>query len=473
AEHDRDAVRAEALELRQEVPGGQRGAPAELDDVHAVARDLDETVDVRKGEPAVEDVGQPRRPGLAAARREIERPGHASSARRYRAKFCPTTTTTSALGPAVVLSTSLAATTWEAGTRRDRAASSASSRWPAVNSTLVSDCAWLDASVTATVVKPCSSSRFATLRASPVTVVPFRTATLVCARWAFVLAGGAPGLDGWAAGDGAWPSVFGAGGVFCSPPSPATTRAITAAPIARTATATPAATMARRPAKRPGAPSSRRAAGAGRGGSLGRRVGGGRLRALVGLALLGLGLLADLLLRRGLRLRALARRRRLGLGLGRRGRRLRGDGRRLGGLGLRRAVARRRLPGGGGRLRRRAGQGLPLDAPLRVGRHALLELGGALGRSPGPLAQPAHLARLAEVEEREDGEAGDRDEPGEGADRLEVLVDLDQGMEKREHAGGEAESRRGRRLKPRMSTSAARTARSPCGRAPPRHPRGR
>ena len=54
--------------------------------------------------------------------------------------------------------------------------------------------------------------------------------------------------------------------------------------------------------------------------------------------------------------------------------------------------------------RRRGLQRLGDDAALRVGLDALRELGGALGLAAGPLAQALDLARLGEVQQRQDGQ---------------------------------------------------------------------
>ena len=79
--------------------------------------------------------------------------------------------------------------------------------------------------------------------------------------------------------------------------------------------------------------------------------------------------------------------------------------------------------------RRRSAAGRP---PLRrsadgrlarcVGRHARLELGGALGRAAGPFAQALDLARLREVQQRQDAEPEDRRDAGVGAVLLDLLL---------------------------------------------------
>src|SRR5262249_41140945 len=82
AEDDRDVVGAVARELRLEVLGDQRGAPAELDDVDRGARDLHQPVDLGAGQALVEDVGEPALARLVAALGEVEEPGHFAPGRR-------------------------------------------------------------------------------------------------------------------------------------------------------------------------------------------------------------------------------------------------------------------------------------------------------------------------------------------------------------------------------------------------------
>ena len=75
----------------------------------------------------------------------------------------------------------------------------------------------------------------------------------------------------------------------------------------------------------------------------------------------------------------------------------------------------------GRRASRRGGPRASAPAPaLRIGRRARLELGGALGRAAGPLAQALDLARLREVQQRQDAEPEDRGDARVGP----VLLDL-------------------------------------------------
>src|SRR4051794_6721124 len=135
---------------------------------------------------------------------------------------------------------------------------------------------------------------------------------------------------------------------------------------------------------------------------------------------------------------------------GRRGRGRAGGRRGRGRAGGRRGRARgllRVLAGGGGRrgggLGRRSRAGLRrrgllrdgrADAPLCLGDHALLLLGGALGRAARPFAQTLDLASLREVEQRQHGE------PQHGCEARvrPVLLDLvrDREGEDRRHRGG-------------------------------------
>ena len=62
--------------------------------------------------------------------------------------------------------------------------------------------------------------------------------------------------------------------------------------------------------------------------------------------------------------------------------------------------------------------GLRDDAALRVGLHALGELGVALGRAAGPFAQALDLARLREVQHRQHAEA---DHGGDAQVRAEAF----------------------------------------------------
>ena len=98
AEHHRDAVRRVALELGLQVLRGQRGAPAELDDVDELAGDLDQAVDLGDRQAAVEDVGDALLARLGAAGREPD--GHGRRA-PYWALSMPIVTTTLTLSPAM------------------------------------------------------------------------------------------------------------------------------------------------------------------------------------------------------------------------------------------------------------------------------------------------------------------------------------------------------------------------------------
>ena len=121
------------------------------------------------------------------------------------------------------------------------------------------------------------------------------------------------------------------------------------------------------------------------------------------------------------------RRERSGRGRGRRRRAGPGElaGRR-GCAGRRRADARVERGGRrGGALRggRRGRERLRDDAAVRIGLRALLELDRALGRATGPFAQALDLARLGEVEHRQDPEPEDRREAGVRADLLEETAE--------------------------------------------------
>jgi hypothetical protein len=72
AEHRRDPVVLVPSQLGLEVAGGDGGAPAELDNVDVVARDLDQPVDVGHAQTAVEHVRDALLAGLGGARGKLE-----------------------------------------------------------------------------------------------------------------------------------------------------------------------------------------------------------------------------------------------------------------------------------------------------------------------------------------------------------------------------------------------------------------
>src|ERR1700740_1409760 len=71
-EHDRDPVRRIARELRREVRADERRAPAELDDVHARARDLEQAIDLGDRQAAIDHVRQPPLARLGRALGDVE-----------------------------------------------------------------------------------------------------------------------------------------------------------------------------------------------------------------------------------------------------------------------------------------------------------------------------------------------------------------------------------------------------------------
>src|SRR6202034_4504207 len=81
AEHDRNTVRAEQLELRLQVGGHERGAPAELDYVHAVAGDLEHPGRLSQRQPPVDDMGDAVIAWLGRPRRDVEEAGYGSTFR--------------------------------------------------------------------------------------------------------------------------------------------------------------------------------------------------------------------------------------------------------------------------------------------------------------------------------------------------------------------------------------------------------
>ena len=83
-------LRGVALELGLEVGAHERRAPAELDDVDALARDLQQAVDLRDRQSAVDHVRQPPLARLGRALGDVEEAGYGTVAALSR----PTITTT-------------------------------------------------------------------------------------------------------------------------------------------------------------------------------------------------------------------------------------------------------------------------------------------------------------------------------------------------------------------------------------------
>ncbi len=80
AEHHGYAMRGVALQLRLQVGGHERRAPAELDDVDARAGDLQQTVHLGDRKPAVDHVRQPPLARLDGALRYVEEIGYGAVA---------------------------------------------------------------------------------------------------------------------------------------------------------------------------------------------------------------------------------------------------------------------------------------------------------------------------------------------------------------------------------------------------------
>ncbi len=95
AEHDRDAARGVALELGLQIGGDERRAPAELDDVDAVAGDLEQPVDLGHRQAPVDHVGDAVLARLGGPRGNVEEAGYGAAV----ALSAPTITTTFADPP--------------------------------------------------------------------------------------------------------------------------------------------------------------------------------------------------------------------------------------------------------------------------------------------------------------------------------------------------------------------------------------
>ena len=183
-QHDRDAVRAVALELRLEVAGGQRGAPAELDEVDGVAGDLDHPVDLGDRQPAVEHVrdallarlGAPVRGGRGSP--AIVRGGDATAFGRR-----PRSRRPRRRGRRWPGCWRRAASRFALEVLRCRATSSAAACWPGAYWTVVSARCWSAALVTWPRAKPPPLELVGRPgRRGPATVVPLSTATVTSAR---------------------------------------------------------------------------------------------------------------------------------------------------------------------------------------------------------------------------------------------------------------------------------------------------
>ena len=107
AEHDRNAVRRIALELRPQVRADERRAPAELHDVDDLAGDLEHAVDLGDREASVDHMRDAVLARLRRARRDVEEAGYGtavapppddSSPPPADALSSPTITTTEAAG---------------------------------------------------------------------------------------------------------------------------------------------------------------------------------------------------------------------------------------------------------------------------------------------------------------------------------------------------------------------------------------
>ena len=76
AEHDGDPVGRVAIELGAQVGRDQRRAPAQLDDVDAAARDLEQVVDLGHRQAPIDHVRQPPLARLRRARRDVKESGY-------------------------------------------------------------------------------------------------------------------------------------------------------------------------------------------------------------------------------------------------------------------------------------------------------------------------------------------------------------------------------------------------------------
>jgi hypothetical protein len=133
SEHDRNPVRGVARELGLEVGRREGGSPAELDDVHRVAGNLHQAVDLRDRESAVEDVRESVLARLAAALRKVEEGGHSltgAAGLSYWVRSAPTVTTTDASCPATTCVSGSRGAMASRPTPMVRATASASARNP-------------------------------------------------------------------------------------------------------------------------------------------------------------------------------------------------------------------------------------------------------------------------------------------------------------------------------------------------------
>ncbi len=119
-----------ALELGLQVGADERRAPAELDDVDAVAGDLQQAVDLGDRQPPVDHVGDAVLARLGRPRRDVEEAGYGLDV--SCSLSAPTITTTFAEPASAVTAASIGST---CVTDSECATPSASAWWPLAYST--------------------------------------------------------------------------------------------------------------------------------------------------------------------------------------------------------------------------------------------------------------------------------------------------------------------------------------------------
>ena len=119
-----------ALELGLQVGAHERRAPAELDDVDAVAGDLQQAVDIGHRQPPVDHVGDAVLARLRRPRRDVQKAGYGLDV--SFSLSAPTMTTTFAEPASAVTAASIGST---CVTEIERATPSASAWWPLAYST--------------------------------------------------------------------------------------------------------------------------------------------------------------------------------------------------------------------------------------------------------------------------------------------------------------------------------------------------
>ncbi len=175
---------AVALELRLEVAGRQRRAPAELDQIDERAGDLDQPLDLGHRQTAVEHVGDTLLAGLGAPSREVEKVRHAAW-RLLRGREVAAEGDDH-VGRARRRAAGTPAPAWSgrpAGTLGGRGSapwppSNASRRWPGHVRDLVEVRVWSAAVATFPACSRLSTSLVRDRPASPGVAVPLRTATV-------------------------------------------------------------------------------------------------------------------------------------------------------------------------------------------------------------------------------------------------------------------------------------------------------